>query len=424
MVESIDLSDGQTFRHGFPHEFFRWLRDEKPLYWHPPTSVTPDGEGFWVLSRHQDIATTIRDHQGFSSARGGTREHGGTAIKDERSAGDMLNQSDNPHHRRLRELVQKGFTTRAIAKLEDELRNRTRRLLDDIAEQDAFDCVRELARELPLQAICIILGVPQSDRTELARLVDAGIENNTGDVIGHDMLRALGRYAETLIEEKRQRPTDDILSTIVHAEIQGYDEPKLSNRELRLFFNLLFPAGAETTRSAIAGGVKAFMDFPDQLARLRADPSLVSTAVEEIVRWTTPSIYKRRTATADVVIHDQLIRAGDKVTYWEMSANRDEREFCEPFRFDISRSPNRHLGFGAGIHFCLGSQLARLEIRVVLDELYRRYENFELAGEPLWMPSNRLLGLKQLDLRGKRLGESAQRKLAIPGLTSTDSVCE
>ncbi len=396
---AVDLSDGQSFANGFPHDFFTALRRHDTPYWHAPTDKTPDGEGFWVVSRHHDIMALFRNDKAFSSDRGGDRTAGGTALKDEPSAGKMLNQTDNPHHRRLRDLVQKGFTTRAMRQLEDDIRLRTRQVLDSFLSGDDPDFVANVARELPLQAICTILGIPLEDRDELVGWVDAGIENSTGDVIAHEYLRKLGTYSRELIEEKRARPRDDILSTIIHARLDGYEEPQLSNFELRLFFNLLFPAGAETTRSAMGGAIKAFAEFPDQYARLRGDPSLIRTAIEEIVRWTTPSIYKRRTATRDVEFCGAALLEGEKITVWEMSANRDEKEFEEPFRFDVSRTPNRHLGFGAGVHFCLGSQLARLELRVLLEELLVRASGFELAGDGAWTPNNRLLGLKYLPVR-------------------------
>ena len=185
---------------------------------------------------------------------------------------------------------------------------------------------------------------------------------------------------------------------IVHARLED-GSPQLDNRELRAFFALLFPAGAETTRSSIAGGLVALIENPSQLERLRADSTLMKSAVEEIVRWTSPSVYKRRTTTREVELRGQPIRQGQKITIWEMSANRDEDEFADPFRFDIGRSPNFHVGFGLGSHFCLGANLARLEIRVVFEELLARYEGFEIVGDLAWTNNNRLVGLTRLPLR-------------------------
>ena len=176
----------------------------------------------------------------------------------------------------------------------------------------------------------------------------------------------------------------------------------MTDKELRAFFTLLFPAGAETTRGAIAGGVQALMEYPDQRDRLRSDPSVAKTAIEEIARWTSPSAYKRRTVTRDVELAGTKIRRGDKVTYWEMSANRDERVFNEPNRFDVTRQPNPHVGFGLGSHFCLGASLARLELRLMLETLLERFDWFEPAGEPTWPPNNRLIGMTHLPLVARR----------------------
>jgi cytochrome P450 len=395
---AVDLSSGESFRDGFPHDFFRWLREHDPVHWHEPTDKTPDGEGFWVVSRHEDVKAVFRDHATFSSDRGGLRERGGTGLKDERSAGTMLNMTDEPQHYRLRSLVNRGFTPRAIAELEDELRRRTLRLLDAVGHEP-FDAVHGFARELPAQAICIVLGIPENDRGDLLDWLDHGIEADSASIVSSDATRRIRDYATGLIADKRAQPDGGIMSTIVHARLD--DGSRLTDRELTAFFALLFPAGAETTRSAIAGGIKAFIEHPDQYARLRDDPALIGTAVEEIVRWTTPSVYKRRTACRDVELAGTAIGAGDKVTVWEMSANRDETVFDEPFTFDVGRHPNPHVGFGFGIHFCLGASLARLELRVALEELARRYGGFDAAGTHEWMPNNRLFGLKHLPVVGR-----------------------
>jgi cytochrome P450 len=394
----LDLSDGRSFANGFPHDFFTWLRADEPYYWHEPTAVTPDGEGFWVISRYADVDAVIMDATSFSSDKGGTRTAGGTTIKDELSAGKVMNQTDDPLHKRLRAIVNEGFSVKAISALEAELRRRTRALLDNMRAGDHIDFALQVAREIPTQAICIVLGVPEQDRLMLADWIDHGIEAPSEAVIAEEYVRKVRRYAQGLIEGKRAQPQADIFSSIVHARFEA-DGSTLSDHELRSFFGLLFPAGAETTTRAISGGLLALVERPAAWARLRADPSLLKTAVEEIVRWTTPSCYKRRTATRDIHLGSKLIKEGDKVTFWEMSANRDERAFERPFEFDIARSPNRHLGFGAGVHFCLGSVLARLELRVVFEELLHSGLDFKLAGEPHWMPNNRLVGLKSLPLQ-------------------------
>jgi cytochrome P450 len=392
----VDLSDDETFRDGFPHARFAWLRQHDPVHWHGPTPRTPDGEGFWVVSRHADVSAVLRDAETFSSDRGGLRQRGGTAIKDERTAGTMLNQTDDPQHQRLRALVNRGFTPRAVNGLAGELCLRGAALLDE-AGTEPFDFVHGFARELPSQAICLVLGVPAEDQPELIDWLDAGIEADSPSILSADTMRRIRGYAVGLIADKRAHPDAGIMSTIVHARAD--DGSGLSDEELIAFFALLFPAGAETTRSALAGAVEAFIVHPQEYQRLRADPALIPTAIEEIIRWTTPSIYKRRTASRATELAGVPIAAGDKVTFWEMSANRDERAFADPDRFDVGRSPNPHLGFGWGAHFCLGAALARLEIKVTLELLLDRCAGFEPAGPTAWMPNNRLFGLKTLPLR-------------------------
>ena len=393
----IDLSDVANYRNGFPHDAFTSLREHEPVHWHEPTPTTPDGEGFWVVSRHADVLAVLRDPATYSSDRGGIRQRGGTGLKDEGVAGTMLNMTDAPLHDRLRTLVNRGFTPRAVAALEDELRRRTRLLLDAVGDQP-FDAVHAFGRELPAQAICIVLGVPDADRTQLLDWLDAGIEADSPSIVSPQATQHIRTYAAELIAAKRADPDGAIMSTIVHA--RDGDGSGLSDRELVAFFALLFPAGAETTRSAISGAVKAFVDHPEQYTRLRADRTLLGPAVEEVVRWTTPSVYKRRTASRATELAGTSIDAGDKVSVWEMSANRDERVFTAPFAFDVGRRPNPHVGFGFGAHFCLGASLARLELRVALDEVADRFAKFEAAGPAQWIPNNRLFGLQHLPVVG------------------------
>jgi cytochrome P450 len=391
-MEPVDLSNSRSFANGFPHDFFSWLRRHEPVWWHEPTQYTPHSVGFWVVSRYDDVVAVFKDAETYSS------ELGGTQIYDGKGMGYQLNQTDDPKHRRLRALVNKGFTPRMIGRLEDELRRRTRRILDDITPGQTFNFVPPVARELPLQAICSVLGVPQEDRAEIVEIVDLAIGAGDGTVMSPQYLKRLSAYADEVVERKRSHPADDILSVIVHAQLDD-GSPQLNNQELRGFFNLLFPAGAETTRGSIAGGLLALIENPDQLERLRNDPHLMKNAVEEMVRWTSPSVYKRRTTTRDTELGGKLIREGQKVTVWEMSANRDEAAFENPFRFDVGRDPNPHVGFGLGTHFCLGANLARLEIRVMFEEILDRFERFELMGPLAWTNNNRLLSLTELPVR-------------------------
>src|SRR5262245_2236533 len=404
---TIDLSDHATFAQGFPHEHFTWAREHAPVYWHEPTPFSPDGEGFWVMSRHEDAMAIMLDPVTFSSDKGGSRAGGGTGLKDEYQAGKFLNRPGDPRPKRRRALVNKGFTNRAIHELEAELRRRTLALIEALPENEPFDFVERFSRDLPLQAICLLLGVPQEDRVQLAEWVDAGVAAPTPEIIAKEYARRLRDYGARLIAEKRSNPCDDILSTIVQARLEPGEDGDaggpLTDEELLNFFMLLFPAGAETTRSAIAGGLQALMEHPEQLARLReAGIAEMRIAIDEILRWTTPSIHKRRTATCDMPYKGHPIKVGDKVTYWEMSANRDAAVFDAPFRFDTGRSPNRHVALGFGAHVCLGASLARMEMRLAFAELLARIDTFKSAGPVDWMPSNRLLGIRHMPLSIRR----------------------
>ena len=396
---SVDLSRGASFANGFPHEFFNWLREHDPVHWHEPTEYTPGGEGFWVVSRYEDAAYVIRNPELFSSAIAGGRKGGGTGLEDldENFVNNVLNGTDDPRHRRLRGLISQGFTPKAIQKLRAEIEERAHQLFDQVRDLQHFDFVHEVARELPLQMICSLLGVPLDERADLVDWIDKGLASDLGDIMDPEALAKISQYGADLIEKKRRAPADDILSTLIAARFEE-DGSQLTDLELLGFFSLLFPAGAETTRSALGGAVKAFAEFPEQFERLKNEAELTRAAIEEIVRWTTPSIYKRRTAVEDTELGGRKIRRGDKVTHWEMSANRDARVFTDPFTFDVGRWPNKHLGFGAGVHFCLGASLARMEIQVALGVLTERFQQFEIVGDHAWMPNNRLLGLTKLEI--------------------------
>ena len=253
-----------------------------------------------------------------------------------------------------------------------------------------------------MQAICILMGIPEADRHQLFEWIEHSFDfkGNRGafettDDVAH-AAASMFEYGTRLIAEKRLRPADDMLSVVCNATLPGEDPPQLTDQELQFFFSLLWAAGADTTRNAIAGAIIALTEFPEQFAVLRADPGALPTAIEEIVRWTHPAAYNRRTATRAVELGGHRIAPGEKVVFWEASANRDEQVFPEPFRFDVHRHPNPHLGFGHGVHHCLGASLARLEIRVVLTELLARVDTIELAGPVEWARSNKHTGVRHV----------------------------
>ena len=401
VLSGLDLTDLDNFAHGFPHEAFVAHRRAAPVLWHEPTEHTPDGEGFWSVATHAETLAVTHDPVTFSSERGGPRTQGGTILPDQAIAGAVLNMMDDPRHGRIRRLVSVGLTPKAIGDLEADLRRRLGAVLEDL--DDECDAVA-LVRELPLQAIALLLGVPEADRHQLGSWVDhtfdfkdRGYLEPTAEVAAAQA--SMFEYGTALIAEKRRNPGDDMLSVVVQARLDDEDPPQLTDSELQLFFSLLFAAGAETTRSAAAGGLLALAERPDQWRALRGDPRVLTTAVEEIVRWTSPAAYNRRTATRETTLAGMPVAAGDKVVFWEASANRDERVFDDSMRFDVRRDPNPHLGFGHGLHFCLGASLARLELRVTLGELAQRVEGIELAGVPEWTRSNKHTGLRHVPVR-------------------------
>ena len=398
-LAGVDLTDLDNFADGFPHELFARHRAVAPVWWHEPTAHTPGGEGFWSVATHAEVLEVLTDPVTYSSERGGDRPYGGTLIQDLPVAGVVLNMMDDPRHARIRRLVSKGLTPRTVRRLEEELRRRAGVLLDAVPDGEPIDFLVDVAAELPMQMICILLGVPEADRHALFAVVEPGFDFRSGDAVRQEQPQTfMLDYGHALIAEKRAHPTDDMLSAVIHARLDDMDPPSLTDDELYMFFSLLFSAGSETTRNAIAGGLAALVDDADQLAALRGDPGLMTGAIEEVLRWTTPSPSKRRTATVEVELGGHHVAPGDKVVIWEGSANRDERVFVDSMSFDIRRDPNPHVGFGHGIHFCLGANLARLEIRVLYDELLARFRGIEAAGPIEWTRSNRHTGVRHQPL--------------------------
>ncbi|WNG90458.1 cytochrome P450 [Mycobacterium sp. ITM-2016-00317] len=396
-LPAIDFTDLDNFAAGFPHELFARHRAHAPVYWHEPTENTPDGEGFWSVATHAETLAVLRDPDTYSSVTGGGRPFGGTLLQDLPIAGQLLNMMDGERHAAVRRLVSSGLTPRMIRRVEDDLRARTGRLLDEVDPGVPVDFLVDVAAEVPMQMICILLGVPESERHWLFEAIEpsfdfggsrkAAITRLSVEEAGSRMFE----YGQELIAAKKARPSDDMLSLVVNSA-----DPELSDLESYLFFNLLFSAGAETTRNAIAGGLLALVENPESYLALRQDPAALPTAIEEMVRWTSPSPSKRRTATRHATLGGQNIEPGQKVLVWEASANRDAAVFDHPDRFDITRKPNPHLGFGQGVHYCLGANLARLELRVIFEELLRRFESVTLSRPVEWTRSNRHTGIRHL----------------------------
>ncbi|BBZ47295.1 cytochrome P450 [Mycobacterium parmense] len=401
-LAGVDFTDLDNFANGFPHELFALHRREAPVYWHEPTENTPDGEGFWSVATYPETLAVLRDPATYSSVTGGARPYGGTLLQDLAIAGQVLNMMDDPRHSQIRRLVSSGLTPRMIGLVEDDLRTRARRLLDDVVPGEPFDFLVDIAAELPMQMICILLGVPESERHWLFEAIEPQFDFGGSRKASLSQLSAeeagsrMYAYGQRLIAAKRAEPTDDMLSVVANATLDDADAPSLSDLELYLFFSLLFSAGAETTRNAVAGGLLALAEHPEQLRALRADLGELPTAVEEMVRWTSPSPSKRRTATRDVTLGGHEIAAGQKIQVWEGSANRDAAVFDRADEFDIARKPNPHLGFGQGVHYCLGANLARLELRVLFEELLSRFGAVRVVRPVEWTRSNRHTGIRHL----------------------------
>jgi cholest-4-en-3-one 26-monooxygenase len=394
-LEDIDLSDLNTFVDGVPFESFRYLRREAPVFFHPE----PEGKfgGFWCVTGYDDCVTVNRDWEHFTSTRG-TLFHD---FDEETAAqqGLMMLNMDPPLHTRYRRLVNKGFTPRMVRDLEAKIEEYADEIIDAVCERGTADFVEEISAELPLMVIAELLGVPQSDRRQVFdwsnRMVGSNDpEYQVADDVPGQAAMELYAYADQLTAERRINPHDDLLSVLTTAEVEG---ETLSQLEIDLFFLLLSVAGNETTRNLMSGAMTAFFEHPDQWRRLVDDRSLLPTAVEEMLRFVTPVMHFRRQVTNDVELGGQKIEAGQKVVFWHISANRDETVFEDPDSFDIGRDPNPHIAFGGGgPHFCLGANLARMEIRVMFDRLAERLPDIHPDGEVQRLRSNFINGTKHL----------------------------
>jgi cytochrome P450 len=386
-LETIDLSL-EDFTHGFPHDVFTVLREQAPVWRHPETAGANEklgGGSFWVVSTHEEIKTVSADHTTYRSFEGPT-----IPDWDHNARGMMLITMDPPDHTRLRKLVNKGFTARMTAMLEDQARSWAVHIIDGALESGECNFVDEVAYKLPMHMIADIVGIPEADRDSLFSVALAAIEAQSTQLpkeVQQARMAELFAYAHQLADRKRQSPADDVWTKLTTAEVEQPDGSKtqLNEFELDLFFMVLTIAGSETTRDSISAGLLALLQNPAQMELLRTDPSVMSTAVDEIVRWASPVVVFRRTATKDTVLHGVEIKAGERVALFYPSANRDAKVFTDPFGFDVTRDPNPHLGFGGhGVHYCLGANLARREIRVMFEELLARTKDIELLGEPTY----------------------------------------
>jgi cytochrome P450 len=398
-----DLARPSLFREGRAHEAFRYLRAHDPVSWHDAVS---EGDaripGFWSVVKYEDVLAVSRDTATFSSARGINMYVDPENPSPSSGAGRMIIAMDPPRHVRLRRLVNRGFTPRMVAQLEPRIRAITTGILDEVAPRGRCDFVLDVAAPLPLAVICEMMGVARADWRLMFdatnQVLGAGDEEYQTEerdrvqTVEHGRRALFGHFAR-LLAERRQQPGQDLVSTLAGAEV---DEEPLTDEEILYFCYLLILAGNETTRNAISGGVLALAEHADQRARLIADPALLTTAIEEILRWTSPVLHMARVATRACELRGRSIERGQKVVMWYPSANRDEDVFPQPDRFDVERQPNEHLAFGHGEHFCLGASLARLELRVMFEELLRRMPDLALTGPAERLHSTFIGGIKHM----------------------------
>jgi len=390
-----DFLDVATFADGHPHALYRELRTNSPVFWNPE----PNGPGFWALTRYADVYAVDHDFQNYSSSP--------TIMIPDPAAGQtgalgeatMMLMMDPPQHTAFRKLIRAEFTAPSARLRGERIAALARQIVDAVAAKGECDFVNDVAGEMPSFVIAELMGLPLDDGRELYKLTEAihTAPEAQAPGAGGAAVAKMFEYGQRLIAEKRARPADDLASKLLAAEVDGR---RLEDPEFLLFFLLLVDAGGDTTRNLLAGGLLALMDNPDQLAWLKADlDARLPAAREELLRWTSPVIYMRRTAKRDAELAGAQIREGDKVVMYFGAANRDPEKFADPDALDLARTPNEHIAFGGGPHVCLGQHLARIEIDAILREVLTRMEDFEILAPPEWLASTFISGPKSMPVR-------------------------
>ena len=388
----IDLLNPTSFDGGHPHEQYNWLRAHAPVYRHDE----PDGAGFWAITRHEDVYAIGRDAATFSNEPTIMIADGGVS---EASEYKMMLMMDPPEHTAYRKLISREFTQGPARAYDGRIKELAKQIVDAVAERGECEFVSEVAGEMPSFVIADLMGLPLEDGRELYKLTE--VIHSAPEALPENAIpEAVGKmfaYAQGVLEEKRARPGDDLASRLLSAEVDGR---RLADGEFHLFFMLLIDAGGDTTRNLVASGLYELLKAPAQLRALQQNPAaLMATAREELLRWTSPVIYMRRTVKQETVLHGQTLNPGDKVVLYYGAANRDETVFEQPHELKLQRTPNRHVAFGGGHHICLGQWFARLEIDALLTEVLTRLHNIELAGPVTWMPSNFISGVTEMPVR-------------------------
>jgi len=400
-IQSVELTDSELWTDGPPLEIFKQMRHECPIHWTESFEEFPEEAGFWSVTTADDIHTVSRDWRTYSSERGGVLvAAGGFPLE---LAQAMFIGMDPPKHDRLKALFQAGFTPRRIAAHEEAIRAIVVGVLERLEGRESAELVSEVAQPIVARVIGSFMGIPEEDDAIWAKLMNSTLGAADPDLNPYGFEGAVERdvpeifeRCRRLIAERLESPTDDLTSVLVHAEVDGQ---KLEEHEIVMGFFLLMAAGNDSTKATYCSGMRALMENPEQRALLLADRSLIAAAVEESLRMFPAFAHFRRTAMCDTELHGQQIREGEKVVMWYVSSNRDESRYEDPDRFDVTREPE-HQAFGAGgRHFCLGTALARLELRIMLEETLKRYPHMQLAGTPAHVESPFINQLKLLPVR-------------------------
>ncbi|WP_369201222.1 cytochrome P450 [Streptomyces sp. PU-14G] len=393
-VPALDLTDPATFVRNDPHEFWRTVREREPVYWHGPTGGR---QGFWVVAGYADVQAAYNDAESLSSGRGTVLDvllRGGDP-----AGGKMLAVTDRPRHRELRNVLLRAFSPRVLRDVATKVSERTSRLVRSVTEIGSFDFATELAEQIPMHTICDLLSIPERDRKDLLEWNKRALssEEPEGDELDASSARnEIVLYFMQLAQERRENPGDDVISMIADAEVEGR---QLTLEEIALNCYSLILGGDESSRMTAITAVLAFAENEDQWRALISGEVSVASAVEEVLRWSTPAMHFARTATRDLHLGGRQVRAGDIVTLWNTSANNDESAFPSPRVFTPSRHPNKHISFGHGPHYCVGAYLGRAEVRGLLTALVEHVRDLELTGEPARIYSNFLFGYSSLRVR-------------------------
>jgi len=388
----IDLCSATSFANGQPVEMYRWLRENDPVHWHRE----PDGRGFWAVTRYDDIREISRQAGVFSNRWGMTLYDIPEA--DLEVTRHMLMFQDPPMHTAYRRLIAHDFIPRAASALRRDVDVLSTRIVDEVIEQGECEFVADIAGKLPSYFVAQLMGIPLADGVRLYELTETMHSAEASESERATARQEMMSYAADVFAMKRKTPADDLATELVNAQL---DDAPLSDLDLTLYFLLIINAGGDTTRNLMAGGMLALLEHPSERALLRDDVgATLPTAVEEMLRYLSPVVYMRRTATSDIEMHGKRICAGDKVLLYYPSGNRDERVFEDPDRFDVRRHPNPHIAFGgSGPHYCLGSHLGRVEVVSMFRELLTRLPDMEQAGPATWLPSNFISGPDRLPVR-------------------------